>query len=100
MLDKMNAPDIVRDDDPDPAMHAAMNLDPDALIPELLGHVEALIEISNRTAFVAQDLHMLVKGISDATGSPIPQAPCHYGERRSRLSKGTSDSSDQSSSPF
>jgi hypothetical protein len=100
MLDKMNALDHVRDDDPDPAMHAAMNLDPDALIPELLGHVEAMIEISNRAAFVAQDLHMLVKGISDATGSPIPEAPCHYGERRRGLSQGTSDSPDQSACPF
>ena len=100
MLDKMNAPDIVRDDDPDPAMHAAMNLDPDALIPELLRHVETLIEISNRTAFVAQDLHLLVKGIADATGSPIPQAPCHYGERSSRLPESPSDSSDQSACPF
>tara|TARA_R100000951_G_scaffold16416_2_gene12915 strand:+ start:8863 stop:9165 length:303 start_codon:yes stop_codon:yes gene_type:complete len=100
MLDKMNAPDIVRDDDPDPELNAAHNLDPEALIPELLRLVEAMIQVSNKTAYIAQDLHELVKGISDATETPIPQSPCHYGERSLGLPAGSSDSSDQSSRPF
>ena len=100
MLDKMNAPDIVRDDDPDPELNAAHNLDPEALISELLRHVELLVQMSNRAAYIAQDLHELAKGISDATETPIPQSAKHYGERSLGLSSSSSDSSDQSTRPF
>lgn len=100
MLDKMNALDVVRDDDPDPELNAAHNLDPEALISELLRHVESLIQTSNKASYIAQDLHELVKGISDATETPIPQSPCHYGERSFGLPEGSSDSSDQSTRPF
>jgi len=86
--------------DPDPQFCAAAQLHPQALLLQLQEYSERLHDTELTIIALSTDIDFLIEAISCATNTPVPNSTANSGQRSSGLSSSTSDSSDQSASPF
>ena len=87
-------------DDPDPQFCAAAQLHPQALLLQLQEYQQRLQDTEQTIVGLLVDMDFLIEAISRATNTPVPNSTTKSWERSSGLSSSSSDSSDQSSSPF